>query len=808
MKRLFDVTASFLGLIVLSPLLAVVALLIKTTSRGSVIFRQERAGRNFRPFTIYKFRTMVVGAHEMGPGVAGDEDPRITSFGRILRKTKIDELPQLFNVLRGDMSLVGPRPELPEYVNRFRTEYAEVLTVRPGITDPASITYRDEGNLHNQSKDPEDQYLHVILPEKLRLAREYVHRSSFFYDIRLIVATIVSLAYPGKSLDRFLNSMAPHRFPIAAIVQSTLIVLANYLAFLIRFEGRIPGPELHLFFTTVPILLVVRLVFFYPFRLYRGLWRYVSILDLQSIAASVTLSSGAWWLFSKFIPGFSSYPLSVLILDWLLCLMFLGGARLVRRIHSGVGQDGPSRRSVLIVGSGDSTERILRWTLTTAQGEYRVVGLIDNDPDHKGASIHNVPVMGTLQDLERVIRREDPEEILIALPASQIDERKEVIRKCKKLDKPAKVIPDLLDLVAGRKPVGMPDIEADDLLFREPIRSDFAALSSFYAAKRIMITGAGGSIGSEISRQAAACLPELLVLFEKHEGSLYMIDKELRSLHPDLKIETIIGDVTDKERVREVMRKTTPQMVFHAAAYKHVPMMERNPSEALKTNVFGTNIVSELAGEFRAEAFVLISTDKAVEPIGVMGRSKRMAELVLQELNGSNRTRYMTVRFGNVLESSGSVIPLFREQIERGGPITITHPEITRLFMTIPEAVQLILQAGSMGKGGEIFVLDMGKPIRILDLAKALIRLYGLSPGKDIEIVFTGLRPGERLFEKLVNDREKVWKTPHSKILMAVGECSERKAREEFIEHIAAIESAMEGQGTRELFESAKNLLA
>jgi FlaA1/EpsC-like NDP-sugar epimerase/lipopolysaccharide/colanic/teichoic acid biosynthesis glycosyltransferase len=791
MKRIFDVTASATGLIVLSPVFLLAALLVRMGGgRGPIFFRQERVGRGFRPFIIYKFRTMVVGAEGMGPGITAAADPRVTSIGRLLRLTKMDELPQLYNVLRGDMSLVGPRPELPRYVNQFRGEYTEILSVRPGITDPASITYRDESPILAESEEPEELYLRVILPEKLRLGKEYVNRSSFAYDLKLIGTTIFTVVYPGRSLDRFFNSLSPHRYPVAAFVQCALLVLAQYLAFWIRFDGHIPAKEMHLFVQTAPMVLALRLVFFYPFRLYRGLWRYVSVQDLQAIATSILLSSGAWWLLTRLVSAFHEYPRSVIILDAILSIGFLAGIRLMRRVHRELGSASARTRRVLVVGSGDAGERVLRGVLAAGRGEYRVLGLVDGDPNRRGASIHNTPVLGAFREMGSILEHEDPDEVLIAFSATPEADRKEILRLCKKFHKPVKFVPDLPEMLAGRDLHSLvQEFDPDDLLFREPIRIDLEPVREFYSSRRVMITGAGGSIGSEISRQVASCAPHTLVLFEKHEESLYKIDKELRAVYPGLRIESVIGDVMDANRVRAVLKHNNPHVVFHAAAYKHVPMMEKNPVEAFKTNVIGTQTVSELAGEHGCEVFALISTDKAVEPLSMMGRTKRMAELMLQRLN-AGKTKYLTVRFGNVLESSGSVIPLFREQIERGGPITVTHPEVTRLFMTIPEAVQLILLSATMGEGGEIFVLDMGKPIRILDLAKALIRFYGLTPGRDIEIVFTGLRPGERLFEKLVNDHENVWKTFHPKLLRAVSEGSKRRAFEEMSELVEVMASA------------------
>lgn len=809
MKRLFDVTISLLGLILLSPAFILLAIVVKLSDGGPVIFRQERIGRGFRPFTLYKFRSMVVDASERGPAITAAGDPRVTPLGRILRHTKVDELLQLYNVLKGDMSFVGPRPEVRQYVDLFRAEYEEILAVRPGITDLASITYRDESPLLEKAKDPEKQYRHVILPEKLRLAKEYVRRASVFYDLELILTTVFSLLYPDRTLDRFLDSLAPHRYPIAAAVQSLLLILANYLAFSLRFGGQIPAGEYDLFLASIPALLAIRLICFYPFRLYRGLWRYVGIQDLQSIASSITLSSAVWWILTRLVPPLYSYPRSVIVLDWILSLTLLVGVRLLRRLHGEFVSEAFESRSALIVGSGDSAERVVTGLRATQHVHYRVVGLIDNAPHHKGASIHNVPVLGSLENLETVIRAEDPDEIFVAISSTPEVDRSKVLGACKRLGKPIKWVPDLKDILSGGDwPRLLRGSNPDDLLFREPIHADLEPIRHFYSNKRVLITGAGGSIGSEIARQVANCMPNTIVLFEKHEASLYMIDRELRERRPDLAIDTIIGDITDEIRVEEIFQRTSPQIVFHAAAYKHVPMMERNAVEAFKTNVCGTKIVSSLAGERGVETFVLISTDKAVDPLSVMGISKRAAELSLRGVSGRNRTKYTTVRFGNVLESSGSVIPLFREQIERGGPVTVTHPEVTRLFMTIPEAVALILHACAMGSGGEVFILDLGKPIRILDLAKALIRLYGLIPGRDIEIVFTGLRPGERLSEKLVNDFERVCNTSHPMIFMAVTEGSESKSREEILRRIAAIEKAAGEGRSHPVFESVRQILS
>jgi FlaA1/EpsC-like NDP-sugar epimerase len=463
-----------------------------------------------------------------------------------------------------------------------------------------------------------------------------------------------------------------------------------------------------------------------------------------------------------------------------MCNCLLAGIRLARRFHENLKNAALLRKKVLVVGCGDSTEPVLRDIANNRFKDYRVIGVVNGDRSLKGMRIHNVPILGSRDDLETILQESDPDEVIIACSSGPGDKREEIVDSCRKSGKPFRIVPDLRDVLIGREiPELTRTFEADDLLFREPIRSDGADLAARFAGRPVMITGAGGSIGSEITRQIAACQPSRVILFEKHENSLYEIERSLRQAGYGAVIEPVIGDVTDPQRVDRVMAKFTPEFVFHAAAYKHVPMMERNAREAYKTNVLGTKTVAEAAIRHGVGHFVLISTDKAVEPVSIMGMTKRIAELTIQGLQNGGGTRLCTVRFGNVLESSGSVIPLFREQIERGGPVTVTHPEATRLFMTIPEAVQLILHAATLGKGGEVFVLDMGKPVRILDMAHALVRLYGFRPGRDIRIVFTGLRPGEKLYEKLFNDNEQIWKTAHPKILMATTGAPEDEKREE-----------------------------
>ncbi len=795
MKRTMDVICAGLGLLLLWPVFLVVAVLIKLDDRGPVLFLQERIGRRCKPFMIYKFRTMVVDAPLRGAAITARDDRRITRVGQFLRHTKLDELPQLFNVLKGDMSLVGARPEVARYVDLFRDEYTEILKLRPGITDMASIRFRDEASLLSTAADAESVYIERILPEKLRLARHYASQSSSVYDVRLILTTVICLLYPARAIERVVDLLNPHRVWLGVLAQGAALAAAYALALEIRFDGAPPVHEQARWLRALPLFVSVQMLWLYPFRLFHGVWRYSGLRDLLSIGTAVTLGSASAWLVTLMLPALTGFSRGVITVDALLAVGFLAGMRLARRCHRELRTSGVPTRTVLLVGEEDHMERVLRELVVHQGTDCQVVGMLNGDVHKKGVRIHGVPILGTKADLADTLRTLDPDEVLVAMPASDVVGRDEVLKQCRSLGKFARPVPDVSDFLQGReKPSLTGGFNVEDLLFREPIRTDGKSARAVIGGKCVMVTGAGGSIGSEICRQVAASRPQRVVLFERHEFALYEIERELRRAWPEMVFEAVIGDVADASRVDEIMAAFRPAVVFHAAAYKHVPMMEKNPGEALRTNVVGTRTVAQAAIRHGAETFVLVSTDKAVEPVCMMGMSKRMAELAVQLLVPEGRTKLLTVRFGNVLDSSGSVLPLFREQIERGGPVTVTHADVTRLFMTVPEAVQLILQAASMGHSGEVFVLDMGKPIRILDLAKALIGLYGLTPGKDIEVVITGLRPGERLFEKLLNDHETVWKSGHPKILRAVSHGDLSPKRDELARLLRETELRISGK--------------
>jgi FlaA1/EpsC-like NDP-sugar epimerase len=572
------------------------------------------------------------------------------------------------------------------------------------------------------------------------------------------------------ALDHYGEWLPRYRSLLVVGVQLSLIVLANLSAFALRFDGDIPPFYRHLFWQGLPVILSVFALGMFAFRIQQGLWRYVGLHDLGRILWASIASCAVSFVVLHWALGWNAYPRSVIIMTGLLGGLYLAGIRLaVRWVRDWLQVLSPSARRVLIVGAGHGGELLVRDILSDRGYHYRPVGLLDDDPIKRRIRIHGVPVVGRIDDISVLTDRLVVHEILIAIPSASNVLKQRILAAAAGCKVPIKVLPSVRQLLAD--PAAMRQLRPlslEDLLQREPVQTDKQELHVLIEGKRVLVTGAGGSIGSELCRQIAQYKPASLVLFERYENGLHELDLELREAFPLVRIVPVVGDVTVPDRVNEVLSSTKPELLFHAAAHKHVPLMEVNPKEAVRNNVLGTKTIAEASLSAGVERFVLISTDKAVNPTSVMGATKRVAEELIQSLNRHGQTKFTVVRFGNVLGSNGSVVPRFAEQIRQGGPVTVTHPDIKRFFMTIPEAVQLVLQASVMGHGEDVFVLDMGEQIKVTDLAKNMIVLSGLVPGQDIHIVYTGLRPGEKLFEELFEETEHVEPTLHPKIQRAI----------------------------------------
>lgn len=562
-----------------------------------------------------------------------------------------------------------------------------------------------------------------------------------------------------------ITALLRFRRPLIVLIHLALIALANYLAFWLRFDGAIPDWAMGLFVQTLPLLAAIRMLIFVPFRLYQGMWQYTSIWDFKNIIASSILGTAVFYCAVQWGVGLTHYPRSIYVLDTIMLIGLMGAIRLSRRVYRDATHH-TSETRVLVYGAGDAGESLVRALKHGPTNGFKAVGFIDDDPKKTGLRIHGTRVLGGRQHLNRIVAEVAPHVVLLAMPSA----KPRIMRDLVKLLEPHKVkiqtVPDLRSILEGQVEITrIRNLSVEDLLDRAPVGLDVTPLRRLIKGKSIMVTGAGGSIGSELCRQIAALEPSCLVLFERYENNLFAIHNELVDRSRTIPAFPIVGDVGDEVRVEKVLKSFKPAIIFHAAAHKHVPLMEGSPCEAVKNNVRGTRIVAQAAARCGVEQFIMISSDKAVNPTSTMGATKRVAELIVQSLEERGKTKLMTVRFGNVLGSNGSVVPRFLEQIKAGGPVTITHPDIRRYFMLIPEAVQLVLHAAAMGENGATYVLEMGEQIKIVDLARNLIRLSGLIPDEDIPISFVGLRPGEKLYEELVGHEETIEQSSLEKIL-------------------------------------------
>jgi FlaA1/EpsC-like NDP-sugar epimerase len=646
-------------------------------------------------------------------------------------------------------------------------------------------------------------------------------------------------------MDTIINRLYPfvekiiinYRRLILIMIHLVHVVLANYLAFVIRFESIISPEYLNMFAYSLPLLALIRIIFFLQGGLHKDLWRYSSINDMIKIVRSTFMGSTVFFISMRFVIGNTLYPLSIYVLDGLLLILISGGSRLLIRVFREYIHWQHSGKKVLIVGAGDGAEKIIRDMRNDQALSYRPIGIIDEDRHKKGLMINGVPILGPISIFPYVIEKYKIDEVMVTMSFTTKENIKRIYELCKHYNVIIKKLPGVNDILDGTSAVAtklgqalveanlvteekvqkalslqkkeggrlgsklvklgcishemlvsflnkqfgishMKPMSLEDLLQREAVKTDIQSVREFINNKRVLVTGAGGSIGSELCRQIIQYNPSVLILFERYENSLYQIDLELKEEigegngKPRARIIPVIGDIAEPLSLEYTFKQHRPQIIFHAAAHKHVPLMEHNPIESVKNNILGTNNLIDTASTFNAESFVMISTDKAVNPTSIMGATKRVAELLTISANAKSNTKFTTVRFGNVLGSNGSVIPIFKEQLKKGGPLTVTHPDIKRYFMLIGEAVQLVLVGASSGYGGEIFVLDMGEQIKIGDLAENLIRLSGFIPDREIKVQYTGLRPGEKLYEELFDSSERIIPTSNDKLRIAIADHS------------------------------------
>jgi FlaA1/EpsC-like NDP-sugar epimerase len=574
------------------------------------------------------------------------------------------------------------------------------------------------------------------------------------------------------------------RVPILVSIDFLLVIASVYGVFLLNGVWPATAAQFGYVSTYALIAGLATPALMYLFKLYNRIWQYASVGEMLTLVLAVLSSSILCYLAALAILS-PDIKMTVHLQTFETIVLLIGGSRFAWRAYRHIASarhrhdTDRQRRKALIIGAGDCGSMIAKELLNDPLSQMKPIAYIDDDPHKHRLQIHGLPVIGARDKIAEAVEKLAIDDIVIAMPSVSRREISELIDICKLTKAKLKIVPKLGDLIHGKVSVKeMRDVDVEDLLGRDPIKVDLEGIANYVEGKVVLVTGAGGSIGSELCRQISPFKPEKLLLLGHGENSIFTIEHELRRKFPNVPLETIIADVQDRARMFQVFDEFRPAVVFHAAAHKHVPLMERNPQEAVKNNVLGTKNVADAAHRYGADRFVMISTDKAVNPTSVMGATKRIAEMYVQSLNPVSQTKFAAVRFGNVLGSRGSVIPSFKEQIARGGPVTVTHPDMIRYFMTIPEAVQLVIQAGALAKGGEVFILDMGEPVKILDLAKDLIRLSGFEPDVDIKIEFTGIRPGEKLYEELLTNEEGISATKHNRIFIGKPICIEHPMME------------------------------
>ncbi len=585
---------------------------------------------------------------------------------------------------------------------------------------------------------------------------------------------------------------------IIVAIHLVLVLCAYILAFYLRFDFKIDNTYWQIIIKTLPILVCIKMVVFGYLGLFSGLWRYVSVDDIWRIIKAQVLATLCFITVIVFVHNFVGLPRSIFVLDCIFSFCLVAGVRFITRLFREKFRPvfGKNKKRILIVGAGEAGVLVLRESRNNPKTNMEIVGFIDDDKNKKNLRIQGKKILGARSDISSIVVKYGIDEIIIAIPSAKGEVIRSIVSHCQIPSVKIRIVPGLQKILNGDLEIKPRDIRPDDLLGRETSSINEKEINDYLIDKVVLITGAGGSIGSALCRRIIKFNPREILLFDHNENAVYFLGIEFLTKFPHIKFNTIIGDIKDVGLLKQVFSLYRPQVVFHAAAHKHVPLMEENPTAAAKNNIIGSRNLIYAAHHYKVERFIFISTDKAVNPTSIMGITKRIAEMILQAKAKKSKTKFMAVRFGNVLGSDGSVVPLFKKQIEEGGPVTLTHPEVKRYFMSIHEASQLVLQAGGMGKAGEIFILDMGEQIKILDLAKELITLYGLKPEEDIKIKFIGLRPGEKLFEETMLNSEKDKATKADKIYIAQSDCFNPQILRRKIKELAKIINEMNGTET------------
>ena len=776
---------SALGLVILSPVFLIIYILIRLESKGGGFYIQERIGKGGKPFGLFKFRSMRIDSDKQGLITIGEHDDRITRLGYFIRRYKLDELPQLWNVLKGDMSLVGPRPEVKKYVDLYDEEQRKVLSVKPGITDYASIEYVNENVILGNADDPDKVYIEQVMPDKIKLNMKYIKNQNileYFKIIFLTFKSIMSLGSLSKLANWYFNKMS---LPFWCIIFMDCTIV--FLSYLIVYQQYNSGKDALVIIEQLIKNIIFYLIFyaigFKVFRTYSGILRYSSFIDLKKIGYAMVLALlmtlGAQQLLSGF-NTFSYITPVYIIVATILATCALWMIRIAVKTIYDISLASIDSKYCYIYGVKNGGIAIAKHIRSENPVRFDLRGFISDDKVEADKILMGVKVHRLDEQLIETMVDEGIEALIVTPSKANSFRNNEQLQDelikagihiyMTQQAKEWNTI-DATDANHNDVQPQLKEINIEDLLPRDEIVVDMKSIATQINDYTIMITGAAGSIGTELVKQIAYMGPKKLILIDQAETPMHDLSLMLMKNFPQIQADTIVTTICNKKRMEAVFSKYKPEYVFHTAAYKHVPMMEDNPSSSVYNNVYGTKIIADLSVKYFVKKFVMVSTDKAVNPTNVMGCSKRICEIYVQSLDKAIKdgrimgiTQFVTTRFGNVLGSNGSVIPLFKEQIKNGGPVTVTDPNIIRYFMLISEACKLVMEAGTKGRGGEIFVFDMGKPVKIADLANRMILL---SRAQNVKIQFTGLRPGEKLYEEMLNKAETTLPSFHEKIRIA-----------------------------------------